>query len=359
MTAVAVIGTGIIGKRVAAALAWSPGSAEGLDSGAPYLAGIALRGPNVFAAARPELPVFAADPPAAERLRDAGTPPQGDLSALLASADVVVDCGPARSGASRAPAYLASGVPAIFCGGERDARLGPLVHSALNPGAATPGGCLRLLSCNTTALARVLAGIGPADVAALDATVLRCSTDTDKAAKGITNGAVLSPAASHHGDDLREVAPGPAVRTVAATVPMTAGHFIHARVTLRGGVGPAEALDRLRVAERVSVLAEGLPVSTARLKHQSPAPWHDRHVLQVLPIDGAALPGTLEVWLSLDNQAITIPEALDAIQLAHGNCTAHQARMRSDRILRLHCETAAYLGSRPEPTGAKSGDGRP
>lgn len=334
MTAVAVIGAGVIGKRVAAALAPQPGFAGDNEARTPYLAGLALRGPNVFTAARPELPVFAADQQAAERLCEVGTTVRGDLAELLALADVVVDCGPARTGALRAPMYESCGVRVIFCGGERDARLGPLMHSALNPDAARQRDSLRLFSCNTTALARILAGIGPGGVTRLEATILRCGTDTDKAAKGITNGAVLTPAPSHHGDDLWQVAPGPVVRTVVATVPMTAGHVIHARVTLRGDLSPAEALGRLRAAGRVSVLPGPAPVHTAHLKQQSQAPWHDRHDLQVVPIGPAGLAGPLEIWLSLDNQAITIPEALDAIQLVRGS-TARQARARSDRMLRL------------------------
>jgi glyceraldehyde-3-phosphate dehydrogenase (NAD(P)) len=333
VTAVAVVGAGVIGKRLAAALSRSPGSAPEPDTALPYLAGLALRGPNVFAAARPELPVFAVDARAAERLRAAGSAVKGDLTALLESADIVVDCGPSRTGASRADLYRVHGIRAVFCGGERDARLGPLVHSALNPEAATRPGGLRLLSCNTTALARVIAGIGPGDIRTLDATILRCSTDTDKATKGITNGAALAPRPSHHGDDLREVAPGPAVRTVAATVPMTAGHFLHARVMLRAGLSPADALDRLRTAGRVGVLTGDGPVHTALLKERSAAPWHDRHEVQIVPIEGAAA-DSLELWVSLDNQAITIPETLDVLQLAGGSGPAERIRARSDRLLR-------------------------
>ncbi|ANP50333.1 hypothetical protein AVL59_12505 [Streptomyces griseochromogenes] len=324
------MGAGIIGKRLAAALSAPAGEQ---DTYAPRLAGIALRGPNIFATARPELPVFAADARAAERLREVGTEPKGDLDQLLASADIVVDCGPSRTGAGRSEVYAAHGVRAVFCGGERDARLGPLIHSALNPQVAARPGGLRVLSCNTTALARVLAGIGPDDVRTLDATILRCSTDTDKATKGITNGAVLARDPSHHAADLRAVAPGPTVRTAAATVPMTAGHFLHVRLTLRAGLGAAEGLDRLRRAERVDVLAGEEPVHTAQLKERSEAPWHDRYDVQIVPI-GQPGKDRLEFWLSLDNQAITIPETLDAIQLAAPGGTARQARLTSDRMLR-------------------------
>jgi glyceraldehyde-3-phosphate dehydrogenase (NAD(P)) len=275
-------------------------------------------------------------------LRAVGTEVQGGLSALLAAADLVVDCGPSRTGAGRAELYRRHRVPAVFCGGERDRGLGPLVHSGLNPNAARQPGDLRLLSCNTTALARVVAGIGPDRIESVDATVLRCSTDTDKAAKGITNGAVLAPSPSHHGADLAQVTPHPPVRTVSATVPMTAGHCIHARIALRG-LAPSEALDRLAGCPRIELLAAGVPAYTAELKRRSSARWQDRHRLQVLPIGSSGV-GVLELWLALDNQAITIPEVLDVIQLATGTAAAGQAQARSDRMLGIR--TAREDGSR-------------
>jgi glyceraldehyde-3-phosphate dehydrogenase (NAD(P)) len=335
VTTVAVLGAGIIGKRLAAALATA---ARGEETDL-RLGGVVIRNPNAFAFARPELPFYAADAQAAQRLRAAGIEPRGLAGELYAAADLVVDCGPSRTGAGRAREYQAADIRPIFCGGERDPLLGPLVHSAVNPEQAGHAAGVRLLSCNTTALARIVAGVGPASVAALDATVLRCSTDTDKAGKGVTNGAVLSPAPSHHAEDLRAILPGLRARTIAATVAMTAGHVIHVRIT-PADVGADTLWERLSDTARVLATTGSAPLDTARLKQDSDRPRHDRHAVRAARIEGAG-PDLLEFWLSLDNQAITLPETLDVIQLAAGSVDAGKARAMSDRLLEMEWTSAS------------------
>jgi glyceraldehyde-3-phosphate dehydrogenase (NAD(P)) len=304
MIRVAVVGAGIIGKRLVRALECHPEL---------QLAGVAVRRANVFVTARSELPYFAADPDAAARLHGTGVTVRGGLSDLLASADVVIDCGPSRTGASRCATYRAAQVRAVYCGGERDADLGPLVHLAHNPRAAAGAAGVRLASCNVTALARLAAAVGPEDISELDATIVRCATDTDKARKGITNGALLGPRPSHHADDLMTLVPGLAARSTAMTVPMTAGHVIHARLRLRPRLPAASALGRLREVPRIHVRDADAPIDTAALKAGVSRQWHNRYELLVQPIAGRDTT-RLDVWLSLDNEAITIPEALDVLQ---------------------------------------------
>jgi hypothetical protein len=82
---------------------------------------------------------------------------------------------------------------------------------------------------------------------------------------------------------------------------------------------------------------------TAAEKAAMPGRWHNRYRLVVVPIAGPRS-GQLELWLYLDNQAITIPEALDVLQLVDGSDVA-VARARTDEALGL--EAAAILP--PEP----------
>jgi glyceraldehyde-3-phosphate dehydrogenase (NAD(P)) len=326
------MGLGIIGKRMADAVNRQPDLA---------LAGAAVRGPNGFVLARPDVACFATSADATTRLRAAGIAVHGLLHDLLAAADVVIDCGPARTGATRAATYRAAGVRALYCGGERDAGLWPLVHPALNPAAATGNPGVRLVSCNTTALARVAAAIGVPDIAELDATVVRCATDTDKAAKGITNGAVLAARASHHAADLAAIAPGLTARSVALTVPMTAGHVIRLRVALRAGASAMDALGRMRATTRISLLPGTDPIATADVRASMPRRWHDRYELLVQRID-EQVPGRLDLWLALDNQAITIPEGLDVLRLA-GGADPDTVGTRTDQLLGLDHAAEAML----------------
>jgi glyceraldehyde-3-phosphate dehydrogenase (NAD(P)) len=306
---VGIVGLGVIGKRVAAAVAGQPDFT---------LVGVAVRSPSPTVHAHRDLPLFAADLAASRALRDAGVPLCGLMDDLIGSVDVVVDAGPAQTGRSRVDRYRSAGASAVFCGGERDPGLGPLVHPALNPATAAGSPMVRLTSCNTTALARVVAAIGVDDVVDLDATILRCATDSDKASKGISNGVLLDPRPSHHASDLSVLAQGLCASSYVATVPMTCGHAILVRLRVRGVW--TEALNRLRGASRVTVLDGDTPVDTAALRADALATgtrWAQRFDLVVRPC-GRAAGGQQALWLSLDNQSITIPETLDVLRTRTG-----------------------------------------
>jgi glyceraldehyde-3-phosphate dehydrogenase (NAD(P)) len=315
---------GVIGKRLVDAVTDQPDMT---------LSGVVVRsaGPGVLA--RPGIPAFAFDADAAAGLTRAGVRPRGDLDDLLATTDVVVDAGPSRSGAGRVGLYRSSGVSAVFCGGERDRTLGPLIHSALNYETAVGSTGVRLASCNTTALGRLVAAVGPEHVARLTATVVRCATDSDKASKGVVNGAVLDSGPSHHASDLQQILPSLRAESHAITVPMTSGHVIGVRIQLHGSLDASAALGRLTAAPRTTVLGPG-PHSTSAIKASAAhRPGHrgDRHDLAVAlqPTSAVELVG----WLSLDTEAVTIPETLDVIRAVSGMDSQADARALTDKTL--------------------------
>ncbi|WP_326615233.1 type II glyceraldehyde-3-phosphate dehydrogenase (plasmid) [Streptomyces scopuliridis] len=317
---VAVLGLGVIGKRVAHAVGRHPG----LD-----LAGVAVRSPGPAALAMDQLPLYASESAAADRLRRAGLRPRGDLGDLLAVTDVIVDCGPARTGAGRAPIYRQAGVSAVFSGGERDEQLGPIIHPALNYARAVNLETCRMPSCNTTALGRLVAALPP--LASLTAVVLRCATDSDKAAKGITNGAVLGGLPSHHGPDIAHLVPGLQAISAAATLPMTCGHCVHVSVTL---AEMPDARPLIEPGTRLIVRPPGEPIETAAVKaalHQRR--WHDRYEAVAQPLGPTHTGDRHDFWLSLDNEAVTIPDVLDVIHAVSGVTEHEMTAEETDRAL--------------------------
>ena len=318
-----VVGLGVIGKRMAAAVSAQPDMT---------LAGVVVRTPGPTVLAQPHLPVYAWSDESARVLGQAGVPVKGHLADLLDEADVLIDCGPARTGITRLDAYRAHGdVKLLFCGGERDARLGPLVHSAVKPYATRTSG--RLPSCNTTSVVRVLAALGSEAVAA-KAIFLRCATDTDKAGKGITNGAVLSCHPSHHADELRALFPALAVETLAATLPMVSGHVVQLDVELRSPLSPDQLL-KLLAADRRLVVSAAPTISTAEVRSAMTGlgrAWDNRYEALVCPIPTDR---GFSCWLALDNEAVTIPEAVDMLRLmaAGPALDASTARLLTDEAL--------------------------
>ncbi|MBM0230704.1 type II glyceraldehyde-3-phosphate dehydrogenase [Micromonospora sp. STR1_7] len=299
---IAVLGMGVIGKRLVDAVTEHPDL---------ELVGVGIRRVNGGVAARPDLPYFLTDDVPQERTEDTGITVAGSWNDALEQADLVVDAGPSRSGAGRAASYRAAGVAVRYCGGERDRSLGPVLHPALNREIGFGLRSARLASCNTTAIGRALAAIGVDRIARAHATIIRCCTDSDKAAKGVTNSAVFDARPSHHATDLREIVPEISLSTNAVTVPMVSGHVILLRLHLADR-DPDAAASRLGAAHGVTLLSEG-PQDSALIRDRamrSGAPRGDRYDIAVQACrDG----DTLSLAVSLDNEAITIPETIDAI----------------------------------------------
>jgi glyceraldehyde-3-phosphate dehydrogenase (NAD(P)+) (phosphorylating) len=335
---VVVVGMGVIGKRAVRAVEKHPGLA---------LAGVVIRSAPGAVQAAPGLPYYHFDAAAQATLRAAGRPTRGDLADALAQADIVADCGPARSGATRLPAYQAAGVRAVFCGGERDLPAATLVHPALNLAAAAGSRACQLVSCNTTALARLVAAVTPAQISRIEAVILKCGTDADKAAKGITNGLRLGARPSHHAADLSALVPGLDVTSTDATVPMLTGHVIHVRLTTRTP-RPVPSGPRLLTRSAAD------PLATAALKDALwRRQWHDRYEVVVQPVRVEA--GLQELWLSLDNEAVTIPELLDVLTVMTGGAGPAAARTATDQALGIARSLPELVGDQP---AAGQGAGR-
>lgn len=335
MSHVVVVGMGVIGKRAVRSVIRHPGLT---------LAGVVIRSASGAVQAAPDLPYYHLDGNAEAALRAAARRTRGDLDDALACADIVADCGPAGSGAARLTAYQSAGVRAVFCGGERELPAATLVHSALNLEAAIHSSACQLVSCNTTALGRLVAAVTLAQVSRLEAVILKCCTDADKAAKGITNGLMLAARPSHHGDDLATLVPGLNITTTEAIAPMLTGHVIHVRLTTRTE-RPAPS------GQRLLMRAAAEPLSTAALKDALwRRPWHDRYevVVQSIRIDGT----THELWLSLDNEAVTIPELLDVLTVMTGRADPVAARMETDQALGIARSLPELVGDGPGQTEA-------
>ena len=109
-TRVAVVGYGVIGKRVVEALAVQP------DMVLSGVADVAADWRTLSAAGR-GIPIHAAAESASAAMRAAGLAVSGSLDDLIRTSDIVVDCTPKRIGARNADLYRAAGTPFILHGG--------------------------------------------------------------------------------------------------------------------------------------------------------------------------------------------------------------------------------------------------
>src|SRR5690606_12190499 len=145
---IAVNGYGTIGKRVADAVK----AQDDME-----IIGVSKTRPNYEAIVAQQLgyDIYA---PAAnlEAFEKAGVPTAGTIEEMVEKADLVVDCTPGGVGEQNKPMYEKAGVKAIWQGGESHPIAGFSFNAVCNYEQAIGRDLVRVVSCNTTALCRVI-----------------------------------------------------------------------------------------------------------------------------------------------------------------------------------------------------------
>src|SRR6185437_161153 len=146
---VAVNGYGVIGKRVADAVTLQDDM---------QLVGVAdvVHDYRVKVAVERGYPIYASVAEKRTEMEAAGIPVAGSVDDLLRQVDIVVDCSPKHIGAQNKARYRAAGVKAIWQGGEQHELAGYSFVAQVNYAGAVGLDFARIVSCNTTALSRVL-----------------------------------------------------------------------------------------------------------------------------------------------------------------------------------------------------------
>lgn len=330
---VAVTGYGVIGKRVADAVALQ--SDMRLAGVADVAADWRMR-----TAARRGHPVFAATPEALEAMRHDGLFVQGDLDALLRQADVVVDCTPKKVAAGNVLRYRDAGLRFVLQGGEKHETAGHSFVAEANYASALGLPATRVVSCNTTSIVRTLGALRRAGLLlSARGTLMRRATDpVDSHAAGIMNTVVPEQKVpSHQGPDAKTVIPDLDLVTMALAVPQTLGHVHSWTVRLTRRASRDDLLAAFRTSSRIAFLraSDGLgalnqikelasDLGRSRADLYEVGLWED-----LLVVEGEEAFFTYMV----DNQAIVIPETVDAIRALAGRTDAQASIRATDDAL--------------------------
>jgi len=309
---VAVNGYGTIGKRVADAVARQPDL---------QLVGVAKTRANFEAqgALVRGYPLYVAGDRAP--FDAAGLRVAGSVADMVAAADVVIDATPEKVGRANAGMYAAAGVRAIFQGGEK-ADIAEVSFNALANYAAAKGKrTVRVVSCNTTGLARAAAVLTKAyGVERWDATLVRRAADPPEIDRGPVNGIVPTlKLPSHHGPDLRTIYPDLAIATSAVVVPTTLMHVHVNHVRLVRPPPTTEALvAAFRSTPRFHVFAawEGI-AGTPQVMEYARDVAHGRPDMtaNVLWENGVRVDGPNAYFFqAIHQESIVVPESIDAVR---------------------------------------------
>jgi glyceraldehyde-3-phosphate dehydrogenase (NAD(P)) len=350
MLRVGVVGYGTIGKRVADAVTAQPDMT---------VAGVAKRSANYEAATAAErgYPLYAADPDRAGSFRAAGLVLAGDVDDLAAGADVIVDATPAGVGAENAATYAAHGTPAVFQGGEAADVAEVSFCARANYDEAVGAASARVVSCNTTALARLLAPLDEAfGVEKARVTLVRRGGDPAQTGRGPINDVVPNPITvpSHHGPDVGTVLPDVPVDTLGLKVPVTLMHTHGVNVTLERPPEADEVRDLLAGESRIALVPGWLGVDGAgKLKDlalDAGRPRGDLWENCVWADSVAVRDRDLYCFQAVHQESDVVPESIDAVRALAGTATAAESVARTDAALGMGLSFGAP-GYGDGPTG--------
>jgi glyceraldehyde-3-phosphate dehydrogenase (NAD(P)) len=333
MIRVGVNGYGTIGKRVADAVA----AQSDME-----LVGVTKTTPDygAEAAVRRGYDLYAAMDDCVDAFEAAGLGASGTLSDLLDAVDVVVDCCPSGIGERNQSVYDARDVPAIYQGGEDAAVADASFNSRASYEAARDADSLRVVSCNTTGLSRVLAPLDEAyGVEKARVTLVRRGGDPSETDRGPINDIVPDPVTlpSHHGPDVSTVLPDVPVDTAALRAPVTAMHTHSLNVTLDTAPSTAAVTELLRDQSRVFMIPENAGIDGAGALKDYAADvgrprgdlWENCVWEESVHMEGR----DLYLFQNVHQEADVVPENVDAIRALTTDTPRDESVARTDESL--------------------------
>ncbi|WP_410509179.1 type II glyceraldehyde-3-phosphate dehydrogenase [Methanosarcina hadiensis] len=308
---IAVNGYGTIGKRVADAVrAQDDMEVVGVSKTKPnYEASIAHQmGYDIYAPAE-NLGAF----------EKAGIPAAGTIEEMLEKAELVVDCTPGGIGEKNKPMYEKAGIKAIWQGGESHPIAGFSFNAASNYEGALGRQFVRIVSCNTTALCRVISPIDrELGVKKVRVVLARRAADPNDVKKGPINAIVPDPIRlpSHHGPDVRSVLPHIDITSAALKIPTTLMHLHTVNMETNTDCTVADIKRILGSQSRILFVGQGIS-STAEIIEYARDIGRPRYDIWENCIWEESITvheKELYFFLAVHQESITIPENVDAIR---------------------------------------------
>lgn len=308
---IAVNGYGTIGKRVADAVR----AQDDME-----VIGISKTKPNYEAAVGHELGYDIYCP--AENVgafEKAGMPAAGTIEEMIEKADLVVDCTPGGIGEGNKPLYQKAGVKAIWQGGESHTLTGFSFNAASNYDKALGRDLVRVVSCNTTGLCRVISPIDKElGVKKVRVTIARRAADPNDIKKGPINAIVLDPVKlpSHHGPDVMSVLPQINITSTALKIPTTLMHMHVVNMEVNTDC-TAETIKKIFSSQsRIRFVGQGI-TSTAEIMEVArdiKRPRNDMWENCIWPESITVNEKELYFFQAIHQESIVVPENVDAIR---------------------------------------------
>ncbi len=336
MKTVGIIGYGVIGRRVADAISAQPDmKVKGIVKKKPdYKANLAIsRG----------FDLYAADDESKKMFENARLDVSGEIEDLVANVDMIVDASPKKIGSKHQEVYHTFRKKVVFQGGEPPEVADVSFVAQCNFDMAKGKDTVRVVSCNTTALCRILSAIdNNFGVQRARVVIIRRAVDPEETGKGIIDAVELDPVAipSHHGPDVNTVLPSIKIISAAVKIPTTHMHVHALIVSLKDkDANNDNVIDVLNDTSRVILVSskDGFKSTShvcdyARELRRSRS---DLFELVVWKDSINIIDGELYLYMGVGQEAIVVPENVDAIRALSIDCTKEESIRMTNKTLNI------------------------
>ncbi|MFB6470745.1 MAG: type II glyceraldehyde-3-phosphate dehydrogenase [Vulcanisaeta sp. AZ3] len=277
---------------------------------------------------------------------------RGTINDMLNKVDLIIDATPDGVGAeNKVKIYEPRGFRAIFQGGE-EADVAEVSFNALaNYEMAMGKRFVRVVSCNTTALSRLISAflLHGYRIRKVRAYIVRRGADPREFKKGPINDVVFNPATvpSHHGPDVMTVIPSIGIITMAVAVPTTIMHLHMVNIEFDSQLSKGEAIKVLEETPRL------LLFSSSSRKFESLAqiiewardmgrPRGD--IMENAIIEDSITTSQNELFLmqGVHQESIVVPENIDAIRAMFKLADKWSSIRKTDQTLGLVYSSKNY-----------------
>ncbi len=295
--------------------------------------------------------MYAADEKAAKSFLEAGIPCSGNSRDLVSESDVVIDATPEDVGSQNKQMYKSLGKRAIFQGGEEHEVAGTSFVAQCNYDQAVGKKFVRVVSCNSTALCRLLHSIDEEfRITKANVVIARRAADPDESSKGPIDAVVLDPVTipSHHGPDVNTVLPGFPVISMAMKIPTTHMHLHSLIVSVKGDhTTDSRVIEKLSKTPRLMMVSskkDGIK-STANvmdLAREMGRPRNDVYEAVVWKDSVKVIGSEIYLFMAVHQEAIVTPENVDAVRAVMNTASSYESIRMTDQSLKIASNSALY-----------------
>ncbi|MFC7073451.1 type II glyceraldehyde-3-phosphate dehydrogenase [Halovenus rubra] len=335
MIHVGINGYGTIGKRVADAVRAQPDM---------EVVGVAKTRPNFEAQTAVEkgFDLYAAIEERKPQFEEAGIDLAGDVEELVEASDIVVDACPSGIGADNAEMYREYDTPALLQGGEDSEVVDGSFNARSNYDTVEDADIVRVVSCNTTGLSRLIAPLQEAyGIEKVRTTLVRRGGDPAQSGRGPINDILPNPVSlpSHHGPDVNTIFPDLDIDTLGLKVPATLMHMHSVNITLEDEPTAEAVRSLLEDERRTFVIPEWIGLDGAgaikELAQDAGRPradiWENCIWGESISMEGS----DLYLFQAIHQESDVIPENIDAIRAVLGEAKQEESVVMTNEAMGL------------------------